>query len=202
MIPYSVVALLWNEGRLLAVSRKDNHEDLGLPGGKIDPGETPEKAIHREVLEETGLRLTGLEHVFDHLDRVEGDERRPARCFKATWEGTIQSGETGWVGWVEPIRLLSETSTFREYNRALFLHLGLPTLIWYQRADGAWNADCACGAFLCGFSAHLDEQVVIEAQHFRNAERDRELLRRTVPDRVYPPCGLRQPDVVDIVKAP
>lgn len=28
------------------------------------------------------------------------------------------------------------------------------TLHWAQRKDGRWNADCPCGATLCGFEAH------------------------------------------------
>ena len=43
------------ESELLGVSRKDNHELFGLPGGKVDPGEDTYTAMKREVFEETGL---------------------------------------------------------------------------------------------------------------------------------------------------
>lgn len=58
------VVLINKEGLVLAVSRKDNHEDFGLPGGKVDPGETPEQAAIRETKEETGLDIHDLQLVF------------------------------------------------------------------------------------------------------------------------------------------
>jgi phosphoglycolate phosphatase-like HAD superfamily hydrolase len=33
----------------------------GIPGGKIKPGESSEKALRREILEETGLKINGIE---------------------------------------------------------------------------------------------------------------------------------------------
>lgn len=118
---FSVVALMRQNGAILAVSRKDNHEDFGLPGGKIDPGETPEKAIAREMDEEVGCQPRVMFPVFEHLDRVGGDERQPCRCYLVLeWEGTPRPKEGAKVEWVRPGRLLEPSCSFHEYNRKLF----------------------------------------------------------------------------------
>lgn len=47
--------------RLLAARRSAPHELAGrweLPGGKVEPGEDPVTALHREVHEELGVSLT------------------------------------------------------------------------------------------------------------------------------------------------
>lgn len=50
-------ALLPRGGRLLLTEQADPGPDLQLPGGGIDPGESPAAALHREVYEETGWRI-------------------------------------------------------------------------------------------------------------------------------------------------
>ncbi len=49
-----VYALLPQGNRLLLTCQLEPGPDLQLPGGGIDPGESPITALHREVYEETG----------------------------------------------------------------------------------------------------------------------------------------------------
>lgn len=53
----SVAALIHDERGRLLLQRKEGPENWSLPAGGIEPGETPEEAIHREVLEETGATV-------------------------------------------------------------------------------------------------------------------------------------------------
>ncbi|KPP89180.1 MAG: 8-oxo-dGTP diphosphatase [Rhodobacteraceae bacterium HLUCCA08] len=43
---------------ILLTWQGDPHHEFQLPGGGIDPGEGPIQALHREVHEETGWRIT------------------------------------------------------------------------------------------------------------------------------------------------
>lgn len=107
---------------ILAVSRKDDHTQFGLPGGKIDPGETPEQAITREVKEETGLDFTNVRAVFTR--ECEGG-KDGAVYLTTTYigdvSGDISTLEKGLVKWVEEETLL--TGPFGRYNEALFSEL-------------------------------------------------------------------------------
>jgi len=52
-----VYAILPRDGQLLVTHQANPSPELQLPGGGIDPGESPIQALHREVFEETGWKI-------------------------------------------------------------------------------------------------------------------------------------------------
>lgn len=57
MVP-SVAAVIWNEAGEILFIRKGGEVLWGMPAGAVEPGETPSRALRREVFEETGLMVT------------------------------------------------------------------------------------------------------------------------------------------------
>jgi mutator protein MutT len=78
-VPHKIigVAVVWNAQQQILIDRR-RHEGLmgGLwefPGGKVEPGETVEECIKREIREELGIEievgkhLITIEHDYSHL---------------------------------------------------------------------------------------------------------------------------------------
>lgn len=57
LLPSVAAAIHDDSGRLL-LQEKSSGEGWSLPAGAIEPGESPQEAIAREVLEETGLSVS------------------------------------------------------------------------------------------------------------------------------------------------
>lgn len=63
----AVSAAILHEGRFLLV-RRGRAPARGLyafPGGRVERGETLEDAVHREIAEETGARVSQVRHIVD-----------------------------------------------------------------------------------------------------------------------------------------
>jgi 8-oxo-dGTP diphosphatase len=62
-------AVIVRDGRVLMVHERSRRSGGGewwtLPGGGIEPGETPEEAVRREVFEETGLIVGDARYVLE-----------------------------------------------------------------------------------------------------------------------------------------
>jgi 8-oxo-dGTP diphosphatase len=106
----SAVALIDPEGRILLAQRPAGKSLAGLwefPGGKVDPGETPEAALIRELREELGIEtkasclapLTFASHSYDDFHLL-----MPLFACRR-WEGIPQPQEGQTLAWVRPERL-------------------------------------------------------------------------------------------------
>jgi 8-oxo-dGTP diphosphatase len=103
----SAVALIDVDGRVLLAQRPAGKSMAGLwefPGGKVEPGETPEAALIRELHEELGIDtwasclapLTFASHSYDDFHLM-----MPLfACRK--WEGTPLPREGQVLKWVRP----------------------------------------------------------------------------------------------------
>jgi len=122
-VPLAVCALLVREdGFILGVSRRGKPEDMGLPGGKVETGESPEDAIVREVQEETGVVVTTLRKIFRGL--CPGEVTYDSITYLAEFEGEPFSKEAGLsVKWIEWKDLLDPSNSFYDYNKRLFDHV-------------------------------------------------------------------------------
>ena len=58
-----VYAVLVRNDQVLLTYQNDPHHEFQLPGGGVDPGEHPIAALHREVFEETGWRISSPQRI-------------------------------------------------------------------------------------------------------------------------------------------
>ena len=108
----AAVALIDPDGRVLLAQRPEGKSMAGLwefPGGKVEPGETPEAALIRELHEELGIEtwtsclapLTFASHSYDHFHLL-----MPVYACRK-WQGIVQPQEGQKLAWVRSADLRS-----------------------------------------------------------------------------------------------
>ena len=106
----AAVALVDVDGRVLLAQRPEGKTMAGLlefPGGKVEPGETPEAALIRELHEELGIDtwhsclapLTFASHGYDDFHLL-----MPLFVCRK-WQGQPHAQEGQTLAWVAPNRL-------------------------------------------------------------------------------------------------
>jgi 8-oxo-dGTP diphosphatase len=119
----AVRIILFNpEGQVLLIKRskhsKTNSGKWELPGGKIDPGESFDTALNREIMEETGLLVEILHAAGTAEQHVAG-----WHVIHLILTGSIQSGSVRisdeheafkWVG-IDEMKTLELADWFIEY---------------------------------------------------------------------------------------
>ncbi|WP_452094349.1 8-oxo-dGTP diphosphatase MutT [Dongia soli] len=104
------VALVDADGRVLLAQRPEGKSLAGLwefPGGKVDPGETPEAALIRELHEELGIDvkqsclapLTFASHSYESFHLL-----MPLYVCRR-WNGQVTSREGQKLAWIRPPQL-------------------------------------------------------------------------------------------------
>lgn len=113
------VVITGPDGKFLGVSRKNDPNDFGFPGGHIELGETPREAAERELTEETGLVATDLHY----LMKVPTKHGGFCAVYLCKAIGKIHTEEEGVVKWVSQDELLS--GSFGSQNLIILKKLGL-----------------------------------------------------------------------------
>jgi 8-oxo-dGTP diphosphatase len=110
LVLVAACALVDADGRVLIAQRPEGKEMAGLwefPGGKIEPGEMPERTLIRELKEELGIAvsedclapLTFASHRYPDFHLL-----MPLYVCRR-WEGTVTAREAQRLAWVKPNRL-------------------------------------------------------------------------------------------------
>lgn len=109
--PIAVVcALIERDGHVL-MAQRPAHKHLGgkweFPGGKVEPGETSEEALHRELDEELGCRVEIIRRLLPHTHAYATVTVRliPFVTRLLLTSGEIQAREHAALHWVPAVEL-------------------------------------------------------------------------------------------------
>jgi 8-oxo-dGTP pyrophosphatase MutT (NUDIX family) len=120
LVSKAACVLIQNNHLYLGVSRKNNKNDWGLPGGKSEGEETLKSTAVRELFEETGL-IISEDNLTEIFSRQDEEFNVVTYCLNIPFSNLNQEPkqcEDGLVNWVTQEDLID--GTFGIYNKLLF----------------------------------------------------------------------------------
>ena len=117
----AVCGLLFHNNKILSVSRKDNHNDFNLFGGKLEKGETWKEALIRECYEETGYSVNIIPVYYEAM--CDDTLVRTYICIATDWDLDYPERDLAVVKYLSPSELTS--GSFGDYNSKLFKHFNI-----------------------------------------------------------------------------
>jgi A/G-specific adenine glycosylase len=108
-VPIQVaIAIIRKGGKIFIQKRQDTGLMAGLwefPGGRVEAGETPEQALHREILEELGITVKNLEK-FMNIQHTYTKFLVDLHCYLADFDqGSIKLQAASDSKWVAAVKL-------------------------------------------------------------------------------------------------
>ena len=98
-----VAFMLIRDGHVLAEKRKTSKKvapgAMAIPGGHLEPDETIEQALHRELAEELTVKAKDTKFVCTLLYR-DGEIRRLHYFAVASWSGEVSNNEAERLAWI------------------------------------------------------------------------------------------------------
>lgn len=130
--PFAVLAIITNGSNILSVTRKGKPDQISFPGGKVEPNETPDMAIVREVKEETGLTVEEFEPFFQDVDD-DGNESRVYIVTKYSGDLVSEKGTTAF--WNHDIMSLAVKTPYPEFNKKVISKICMisPVELWHSQ---------------------------------------------------------------------
>ena len=151
-----VGAAIVRAGRVLAARRTEPAHLKGLwelPGGKVEPGETYDEALVREIHEELGVRvrvdewlpltvpITERYEMRTGVARLLEGEPHPHEHDQLRWLGPDEFDEIAWVEADQPFLPYVRSILIDAHTRAVLFDRDDAEEVRRRLVEGGWNAD-------------------------------------------------------------
>ena len=106
-VHYSIGAIIKKGEKILLIDRAIPPSGFACPAGHVDEGESSEEALKREIMEETSLKVTDCELVFQGMLKNnwcnKGATQHQWKVFACKVKGRVKKNdESKSIGWYTP----------------------------------------------------------------------------------------------------